>query len=207
MKSYKFLLSIGICICAIFVLTGCFGSKSITPKKFTEVAQKYGYKTLEELEKSGVDKSQIDMAKAKFDANIDKTKINNATMVINSNLFDMASSGKTPQKISSFDSFNMSIASLMEFKDEKIAEEFIGALKNSQGLDSEESKEMQKKLGIEMKIEEVDKGKVKRMVMTMKMGEFVTTTICSRVGNNMIQIVNMGKQTDSPDKLLDELGF
>ena len=41
----------------------------------------------------------------------------------------------------------------------------------------------------------------------MKMGEFVTTTICSRVGNNMIQIVNMGKQTDSPDKLLDELGF
>ena len=101
----------------------------------------------------------------------------------------------------------MSIASLMEFKEEKIAEEFMSSLKNSQGLDSEASKEMQKKLGIEMKIEEVDKGKVKRMVMTMKMGELVTTTICSRVGNNMIQIVNMGKQTDSLDKLLDELGF
>lgn len=206
MKNYKFLLSIGLCICTMFVLTGCFGSKSITPKKFIEVAQKYGYKTLEDLEKSGVDKSQIDMAKAKFDANIDKTKISNATMVMNSNLFDMASSGKTPQNMS-FDSFNMSIASLMEFKEEKIAEEFMSSLKNSQGLDSEASKEMQKKLGIEMKIEEVDKGKVKRMVMTMKMGELVTTTICSRVGNNMIQIVNMGKQTDSPDKLLDELGF
>ena len=136
MKNYKFLLSIGLCICTIFVLTGCFGSKSITPKKFTEVAQKYGYKTLEDLEKSGVDKSQIDMAKAKFDANIDKTKISNATMVMNSNLFDMASSGKTPQNMS-FDSFNMSIASLMEFKEEKIAEEFMSSLKNSQGLDSE----------------------------------------------------------------------
>lgn len=206
MKNYKFLLSIALCIFAMFVLTGCFGSKSLTPKKFIEVAQKHGYKTLEDLEKSGVDKSQINMAKAKFEAQIDKTKISNATMVMNSNLFDLASSGKTPQNMS-FDSFNISIASLMEFKEEKIAEEFIGSLKNSQGLDSEASKEMQKKLGIEMKIDEVNKGKVKRMVMTMKMGELVTTTVCSRVGNNIIQIVNMGKQTGDSDKLLDELGF
>ena len=95
MKNYKFLLSIGLCVCVMF-LTGCFGSKSITPKKFTTVAKKYGYKTLEDLEKAGVEKSHIEMAKSKISASVDKTKVNNVTMVINSDLFDKA---KTPLRI------------------------------------------------------------------------------------------------------------
>ena len=208
MKNCKFLLSIGLCVCVMF-LTGCFGSKSITPKKFTTVAKKYGYKTLEDLEKAGVEKSQIEMAKSKISASVDKTKVNNVTMVINSDLFDKAKKDtKTVNSLDSLKNMKMSVACLMEFKDDKVVKEFVDSMKNAQGFDSEEAKEFQKKLGIEMKVDEITKGNAKRMILTMKMGDLMTTTtVYSVVGKNLIYVVDMGEKTNDTDKLLTELGF